>query len=217
MTLGAQLARAHQGISCAHQEEELRIVTDAIVGLRLPGPVIELGAYKGGSTAKLSLACQSAGRRLYVCDTFTGLPDPGLDATHHFYSGRVKTYRAGDYAGTLGEVEANVNEYGALDACVFVPGLFADTLPHLDVTPALVFMDVDLVASARTALQYLWLRLQEGGLWFTHEAGVRTFIHGILDPAWWHTVMGQCPPLLIGAGTGFGPEAANLAYFERRA
>ena len=214
LNLHDRLAMIHRSVPCAHQERELLIIAETIVRSNIHGPVVELGCYKGGSTAKLSVACHMSGRILYVCDTFTGLPDPGQEATHHSYSGRVKTYSRGDYAGSLEEVKSNVEKFGEPDVCRYVPGLFSDTLPTIDVKPAVVFMDVDLVASARECLRNLWPHLGDG-TWFTHEAGVSTFLRGLLAPRWWHDVLGQCPPVLIGAGVGFGPDAANLAYFEK--
>jgi hypothetical protein len=42
------------------------------------GDVIECGVWKGASTASLSLVCGLVNRRLFVCDSFQGLPDDGL-------------------------------------------------------------------------------------------------------------------------------------------
>src|SRR5690606_19018518 len=40
-----------------------------------PGVLVEAGCFKGGSTAKLSLLAELAGRELVVFDSFEGLPD----------------------------------------------------------------------------------------------------------------------------------------------
>jgi O-methyltransferase len=153
---------------------------------------------------------------LYVFDSFSGLPAPtAFDKIHHAFSGRVKHYTEGDYRGTLDEVRRNVARWGVLEACEFVPGDFSETLPTFAGEPALVFMDVDLIESARTCLRLLWPILREGGRFFTHEAGVETFLDGVLDPIWWHSALKQCPPVLYGAGYRFGPHAANLAYLKK--
>ena len=39
------------------------------------GDVVECGVYKGASSASLSLVCALVGRKLWVCDSFSGLPD----------------------------------------------------------------------------------------------------------------------------------------------
>lgn len=205
-----------RNLDCAHQESEALILADAILNLKGEGPLVELGCFKGGSTAKLSLVARAAHRLLYVCDSFAGLQEPqAYDRVHYGCLGRVKNYAAGDYAGSLEEVRANVAAWGAIEACRFVKGYFNETLPNLDIQPIFIFMDVDLIESARDCIRFLWPRLVPGGKFYTHEANARTFLSGILDPAWWHHHMGSCPPLLYGAGYGFGPHALNLAHFNK--
>jgi O-methyltransferase len=206
----------HRSVVCAHQEAEMLILAEAILNLGVEGPLVELGCYKGGSSAKLSLVARATGRTLYVCDSFEGLPAPAeFDAAHQLTTGKVKRYAQGDYCGTYDEVLSNVTAWGAIDSCKFVKGFYSETLPALDVEPALVFMDVDLIESGHDALQHLWPRLRPGGRYFTHEATARTFVYGLLDPEWWHQTMKRCPPILFGAGHGFGPHALNLAYLEK--
>jgi hypothetical protein len=201
-------------IPCAHQEAELLILAEAILNLPASGPLVELGCFKGGSTAKLSLVAEATGRRLHVFDSFEGLPAPsGGDAKHDTVSGRTKNYSQGEYRGTVDEVRENISTWGEIGVCSFVKGFYSDTLPQTALTPAFVFMDVDLIESARTCMKALWPRLQPGGVFFTHEAGVATFLEGLLDPAWWHANLASCPPMLIGAGYGHGPQAKHLGYF----
>lgn len=217
-TLARQFKAIEKHVVCAHQHAEALILAEEILTSEEPGPVVELGCFKGGSTAKLSLTCRQGSRELIVCDSFAGLPDPkATDRVHRCCSGRVKNYSEGDYLGNLDEVRANITRFGAIEVCRFVPGYFSATLPSLDVEPALIFMDVDLVESAREVLRYLWPRLRPGGKLFTHEVGVHTFVLGLLDADWWKTVLGCCPPVLFGAGFGFGPHAAQLGYFEKTA
>src|SRR5258708_2453695 len=93
----------HTQVPAAHFESELDAVTDAILGRRdTPGDIAEFGCFKGASTAKLSLAAAAVGKRLLVFDSFEGLPEPEpWDAEHHIE--RPRTFRAGEYAGTLDE------------------------------------------------------------------------------------------------------------------
>ena len=197
--LAHQTNEIHQRIVCAHQPHEATEVMGVILAPSTPaGPVVELGAYKGGMSAKLALACRLAGRELYVCDTFTGLPTA---EKHMDIYGKEKNYTVGSYAGSMEEVKQATDGYAIL-----VPGLFSDTLPTLMIRPAVVFMDVDLISSAQTALRYLWPRLLPGGFWFIHEAGVQTFVEAIAP---------MVPYVLWGAGYGLGPHAANLAYWAK--
>ena len=66
------------------------------------GDVIECGTWKGGSATNLSLACRIVGRKLRIFDSFEGLPegDP-LDR-------EAKSYKRGDWAGTIEEVQSNI-------------------------------------------------------------------------------------------------------------
>jgi O-methyltransferase len=214
--LAGRFARIHGAVKCAHQEGEMLAVAEAILASEISGPIIELGCFKGGSSAKLSLVAQATGRTLYVCDSYQGLPEPDArDREHAMVSGKRKTYAAGEYRGTRDEVEGNVAAWGAPAACRFVEGFFSDSLPALDVRPAMAFMDVDLISSARDCLRHLWPRMLNGARYYTHEAGVATFLEGILDGRWWHETLGACAPPLIGAGYGHGPEAKHLAYFTK--
>ncbi len=207
----------HRRVQCAHQEAEMLILAEAILGLKVPGPIVELGCFKGGSTSKLSLVAKATGRELHVFDSFEGLPPPVEgDVKHNFVSGEVKSYVEGEYRGTFDEVKANIATWGKVGICTFVKGFYSQTLSKASIEPAMVYMDVDLIGSGRTCMKALWPRLKVGGLYYTHEAGVATFLEGLLDPVWWHTELGCCPPLMIGAGFGHGPQAKHLGYFEKK-
>ncbi len=211
-----KFAEIHKRLRCAHQEIEALILAEAILNLKVEGPIVELGCFKGGSTAKLSLVAKATNRLLYVCDSFAGLPNPEPhDKVHYGCLGRVKEYSKGDYAGTLDEVKGNVTAWGVIEVCRFIKGYFNETLSYLEIKPALVFMDVDLIESSRDCVRFLWPKLREGGKFYTHEANAHTFICGLLEPTWWHQNMGCCPPVLFGAGYGYGPHALNLAHFDK--
>lgn len=215
-TLVQRFRRIHAQIHCAHSERELLLMADELLTTPVKGCLVELGCYKGGSTAKLSLVAQVTGRTLVVCDSFEGLPEPdSRDQVHHHMRGEELRYTKGLYSGTLDEVRANIRQYGVFEACQFVKGYFSDTLPTLQVDPCFVFMDVDLIASARDGLRCLWPRLRPMGRFYTHEVSIADFLQGIMDPRWWHETLGQCPPMLIGSGYGCGIGAECLGYFEK--
>jgi hypothetical protein len=220
-----RLAAIHAGITCEHSPGEGYLLTNAVLKLEALGPVVECGCYQGGMTAKLSLACAATGRELYVCDSFEGLPKP------HLYAGRYRHYEdredvvqafgetadfnAGDYRAELEDVQQNVGAYGNLDVCRFVRGLFAETLPDLNIRPAMVTIDVDLIESARDCLRWLWPRLA-GRRFFTHEASNETYMNGILDPAWWRRTLQEDVPDVLGMRTGLNPRASCTAVMMKR-
>jgi O-methyltransferase len=206
-------SRIDKNVSGQHSRAELMFIADAALKLEVPGPIIECGCWKGSSSAKLSHVAARAGRKLFVCDTFEGLPDQ--EETHTRIDGRIRHFKAGEFSGGLEEVRENIRAWGNLESCEFVRGLFSETLPRLDVNPAVVFMDVDYVSSARDCLKSLWPRLRPGGLFFTHEAAFIEFIEGITDGEWWQSEIHQCPPPIFGAGYGVDPVAPYLAYFRK--
>jgi O-methyltransferase len=96
------------------------------------------------------------GRRLYVCDSFQGLPEPtSVEGSWLTSQGAAKAFELGQYAVDMGTVQRNVARFGEAAACEWVPGFFCDSLPSLDAAPALVFAAADVVASTRDTLKYL--------------------------------------------------------------
>ena len=169
------------------------------------GDVIECGSYKGASTANLSLVCALVGRKLVVCDSFEGLPDPSDNDRFHVQEikGKRKEYKKGQYAGALEEVRANIKRYGDITVCEFVKGYFEETLPSLrERMLVFIFLDVDLNASLATCLRFLWPRLQEQCFLFSHEAQDMAFVSLFFDHAWWQNELKTEAPGFIGAGTG---------------
>lgn len=168
--LRRRLTKIHRRVASAHYESELELIVDAILDRAgVPGDVVEFGCFKGGSTAKLSLACDVAGKRLRVFDSFEGLPEPAeWDAEHQIE--RVRTFRRGEYSGTLDEVRRNVRRYGRIQTCVFERGWFRDTLQRLTGPVAVAFVDVDLAQSTREVLAHVWPLLSPGGIVFLHDA-----------------------------------------------
>jgi O-methyltransferase len=160
------------------------------------GDVIECGTWKGGSAANLSLACQIVGRKLKIFDSFEGLPagEP-LDR-------EAKLYRRGDYAGSLDEVRANIEKYGAPQCCEYVRGWFRDTLPQLNSPVVLAFLDVDLEASLDTCVRYIYPNLTPQGFIFIDEVTGTDYCALFYSERWWNENFNRTPPGLIGAGVG---------------
>src|SRR5262245_29961458 len=140
-----RFAAVQKHVPCAHSPYQFVLLAEYLLGLEVPGPVVECGCFKGGGTAKLSLLAKHTGRRLYVCDSFAGLPAPASEhellLTAH---GDRPNYALapGEFCGALEEVRDNVSRYGCPEVCEFVPGLFHESLLGLDVRPAFVFIDV---------------------------------------------------------------------------
>jgi len=160
------------------------------------GDVIECGTWKGGSAANLSLACRIVGRKLKIFDSFEGLPagEP-LDR-------EAKLYKRGDYAGSLDEVRANIEKYGAPQCCEYVRGWFKDTLPQLNSPVVLAFLDVDLEASLDTCVRYIYPNLTPQGFIFIDEVTGTDYCALFYSERWWNENFNRTPSGLIGAGVG---------------
>src|SRR6185436_3561825 len=97
-------------------------------------------------------------RRVWVVDSFAGLPEP--DAALDTFG-----WSEGDMAVSLDEVKNNFSRYGLLDDQVrFLKGFFSDTLPTAPI-PALAVLrvDADLYESTLDVLNNLYPKLSQGG------------------------------------------------------
>jgi O-methyltransferase len=186
--------RAHFGVYCVHTHAEILEITNAILKIpsQVNGVVVEAGCFKGGSTAKLSIAEKLAKRKLVVFDSFAGLPDPKSSDRPEFYRG--------EYAGSLDEVRDNVRRYGEISACEFRKGWFSDTMPPFTDPVVIAFVDVDLSDSVQTCLKYLYPRVVPGGVIFSHDGHVPSCVAVMQDRSFWKDEVGIEAPLIPGLG-----------------
>jgi O-methyltransferase len=192
--LADQMEVAHKELRCAHTHAEAVAIVSEILRVppSTPGVVLEAGCFKGGSTAKLSLATRLIGRRLLVYDSFEGLPD--VDEAEKDRFGK------GEYTGALDEVKSNVAKYGALGVCEFVRGWFEQSMPSLKDPVVVAFVDVDLRDSLETCLTYIYPRLVPGGAIFSHDGHLPICVDLMKNPNFWKR-FNEPPPEIDGLGT----------------
>lgn len=182
------------------------------------GNVVECGTWKGASAAALSLVCSQIGRRLYVCDSFQGLPDDDGKQPHYGpHVGIYGYYKKGMFEGSLGEVKANIARCGNLEVCEFVEGFFSESLKALKSPLVMAFLDVDLVNSTQDCLKHLWPLLVEDAAIYTDDAGDMPIVKVYFDEKWWQDALGCPAPGLIGSGCGLplNPHASSLGYTRK--
>lgn len=140
----------------------------------VPGDFIETGVWRGGSTILMRGVLEAMGdrdRRVWVADSFEGLPvpdedqypaDAGLDWSH------VEVLKVGADA-----VRANFERYGLLDDRVrFLEGWFCDTLPTAPIEQlAVLRLDGDLYQSTMDALVSLEPKVSPGGFVLVDDYG----------------------------------------------
>lgn len=190
-------------VSASGFVEQLAMIS-ALLRMRtsVKGVVVECGSYQGGATVSLSHAAKLVERRLYIFDSFQGLPEPGAADRKHLAMNlrEYHSYTKGSWSGSLELVKRNVGKYGVPDVCEFVPGFFDRTLPEFAQPVAFAFCDVDLCESLQTCLRYLWPLMSRDGILFTHEAHHLEIAGLFYDSEFW---LGS-PPGLVGAGSGLG-------------
>jgi O-methyltransferase len=195
-----RLVQTTNAVRCYHSQAEILAVIDAIFALASrPGlTVVEAGAGKGASTAKLSLAAAIAGGRLHVFDSFRGLPPN--DERHTRIDGSPVEFRAGAFAGRLPTVQRTVARFGTAAACEFHKGWFEEAMPAFVGSVDVAVLDVDLLASTRTCLVHLFPKVRPGGVVFTQDGHLRATIDLLGDERFWREQVGVEPPLIDGLG-----------------
>jgi len=132
---------------------------------KIPGDIIECGVWRGGASilaAGVLYAHNATERKLWVCDSFQGLPPPTdpADKNHQYH-------KIAYLAATVPDVQWSFSRYNLLlpeTQLQFVPGWFADTLPGLrEKKWAVLRADGDMYSSTRDILHNLYDGVSPGG------------------------------------------------------
>ena len=189
-------------IHCAHAQDEILSFCRAI--LTVPpdaeGCVVEAGAYKGGSTAKFSIAARLANRELVVFDSFEGIPDHDEPHDKNIFGGSVR-FPEGSFRGTLEEVKANVARHGEIEVCSFVQGWFEETMPSFSRPIVAIYLDVDLAESTRVCLRHLYPLLAPGAVLYSQDGHLPLVIDVFNSSSFWQREVGCARPHVEGLGT----------------
>lgn len=163
---------------------ELEFIGQAMIDVRaVPGDVIELGSYMGGTAIYLAdiAADMRVDKSVYGCDTFDGFP---VDDTHGAYQrGQFKCWENPDVFAALEKLSA------AKPKLRFLKGSFVDTLPTIvDRMFSLVFFDCDIYPSLVTGFEFVKARLNPGARLLFHDygyeecPGVEPFVETFIRP-----------------------------------
>ena len=156
-----------------------------IVDAGIDGDVVECGTWRGGSMMMAALALRHFGddgkRRLYLYDTFAGMPEPtefdkkfeGLDAQAKWSGTSADDGGSTWNLSTLEETKANMVKTGFdLGRIVFVEGRVEDTIPGaVPDKISLLRLDTDFYPSTRHEFEHLYPRLQPGGILIVDDYG----------------------------------------------
>ena len=123
------------------------------------GAFAEVGVFRGASA---KMICETKGQtRLYLFDTFEGLPDQ-IGAT----DGRFKR---GMFIANEKEVRKRLSKYPSVE---IYAGIFPDTANAVkDIKFSFVHLDVDLYSVTKKALEFFYPRMLPGGRILSHDYG----------------------------------------------
>jgi len=143
--------------------ENLRDLVQRALDEKIPGNLMETGVWRGGCCILMRgilAANGDAERKVYVVDSFEGLPPPARSEDdgdrHHTFTELVVSED---------EVRSNFTKYGLLDEqVVFLRGFYRQTLPKLASGPlAVLRLDCCMYDSTSLVLEHLYPRVSPGG------------------------------------------------------
>jgi len=125
----------------------------------VPGAILEVGVWRGGSGALLAWRAASLGITdpVYLCDTWEGVVKTG-PADIYYHDGKHNDTSRGIVEKLVSDMQlGNVR---------LLQGIFPDDTAHRldDDGFRMVHIDVDVYQSARDVFEWAWPRLSDGGV-----------------------------------------------------
>lgn len=152
----------------------------------IPGALVECGVAVGGSIIIIARTLLTLGvddRKIYLYDTFAGMPRPGpedircdgVPAMEQFECSRLTETASLWCRSTRTKVKAilkrKVGKY-PMRKFVFVKGMIEETIPEtMPGQIALMLLDTDWYSSVKHSLIYLYPRLVHGGVLMVDDYG----------------------------------------------
>jgi hypothetical protein len=113
-----------------------------------PGDFVEVGVWRGGSANCLSAIAEQQKRRIWLYDTFAGLP----------YADEIDTHKAGEFA------DCDIEEVRVLcPNATIVKGVFPESADPEMAGIAFAHIDVDQYRAVRETALYLQPLMVKGG------------------------------------------------------
>ncbi len=219
--LVSDFERIHSSVPMGSTLTDGLFLAEILMNMNADGDIIECGCYAGGSSAKLSLVVKLLNRKLFVFDSFEGLPVVEQYYLRDQHCRRsddwVTDWSKGRYAARIDEVQHNIEQYGDISVCSFVKGWFNETLTpdNLPDQAAFAFADVDLANSARDCFTAIWPILSDRGVYVTHDTAYIKVLQELYNPALWRDQFRSIPPILFGAGFGLSNDSPHIGYMVK--
>ena len=144
----------------------IRQCVESVLAEGIPGDLIETGAWRGGACIYMRGILAAHGvndRKVYVADSFEGLPVPDEDK---YPADKGDKHHLSEFlAVDIDAVKRNFARFNLLDdQVIFLKGWFKDTLPTAPIEKISVLrLDGDMYGSTMDALTALYDRLSPGG------------------------------------------------------
>jgi O-methyltransferase len=139
-------------------------IIDSLVALASTAPegnFIEVGVYQGGTAWHLNKLAEEQNRKIYLYDTFEGIP----------FSGELDYHKVGDFSDTDYETVRDALPYATV-----VKGIFPESAVEME-NIAFVHLDCDQYQSVIDSIAYLKPKLVKGAIiWFDDAIGDKSYI-----------------------------------------
>lgn len=158
--------------------DNVRSCVETVLQQGVPGDLMECGTWRGGVTVFMNgllKAHGDLGRKVWVLDSFQGLPVPNQEECPLDYLSYEALKLVGGFSTSLEDVRGNFQKFDLLDEQVrFVPGWFADTVPALQELDqlAVLRLDADFYESTVVLLEHLYPKLSVGGFIIVDDYGI---------------------------------------------
>lgn len=125
------------------------------------GNFVEVGVYQGGTAWHLTNLAQEQNRKIYLYDTFTGIP----------FKGDLDYHNVGDFSDTSYE-----DVKSSLPYATVVQGIFPESAVEME-NIAFVHLDCDQYQSVIDSIAYLKPKMVKGGIiWFDDAIGDKNYV-----------------------------------------
>ncbi|MEG4901489.1 TylF/MycF/NovP-related O-methyltransferase [Microcoleus sp. F10-A1] len=151
-----------------------------VLDRNIPGDIVECGVWRGGSALLAALIMKArnvSDRKLYLYDTFQGMPTPTeFDVDKYGRTGFEMMEQYGDDIGwcyaSLADVQAAFSVHNFDFEIHFVPGDVLETLKTTKPeTISVLRLDTDWYESTAVEFQLLYPRLSTGGVLIVDDYG----------------------------------------------
>lgn len=147
------------------EAETERIIDLAKKCLEVNGDFVELGCYRGDTSLLLADILRDSGKKLWIYDSFEGLPEKGVEDESEL----GKDFQKGVLGVTKREVKERFLRAGLPVPVIkkaWFSELCADDLPE---KISFAFLDGDLYESIKDSLRLVESRMVPGGVTLVHD------------------------------------------------